>query len=122
MQGHISMRPFANDAEELYAVLQRVQGIALATLGWRALAMVGLMAAGMVAPGPYGQVAWCFAALAGVACVCAAADYATRSSLMDLLTLQDLIRPRDEVGAAAIELIQALAEAGVASHAEHGHG
>lgn len=81
---HASVRPYVSNAAELYTALEKLQAHAMAALGLRALLLVALMAVGMLAPGAIGQVAWCLAAVTGVACVCSVADYAGRNSLNGL--------------------------------------
>lgn len=112
MRTHVSLRDYASDPAGLYDVLQAVQARALESIGYRMILLLGLMAVAMLAPGEGSQVAWCLAAIAGLSCIIAVADHAVRGGLMDYLTLHDVIRPRDELGRLATELLVAIAESG----------
>ena len=115
---HQSLRSHAADATELYDLLQRLQAVALSGVGLRAVACIGCLAVGLIEPGAIGKAAICLAVLAGLACVWAMVDYVARESLMELVTLHDLIRPRehstDSVLAALIEIDDLCQAAGAA--------
>ena len=115
---HISLRSHAADATELYALLHRLQGVALSDVGWRTIACIVCLAVGLIEPGAIGKTAICLSVLAGMAWVWAMVDYTARNSLMDMVTLHDLIRPRvhstDSVLAALIEINELCHAAGAA--------
>jgi hypothetical protein len=96
MKYHYSLRSYVDSPEALYALLLRLQARSTSMVGYRALLMVGLLAAGIAVPGPWGSLALCFAAVAAIACIFAMADYVARDWFMHALTLHELIRPRVE--------------------------
>lgn len=93
MKYHYSLRPYVDSPEDLYRVLLRLQARAIGIVGFRVLLMVGLLAAGLVVPGPWGSLALCFAPVAAIACLFAIADHVARDWFMHALTLHELIRP-----------------------------
>lgn len=107
---HISLLPHVQDAGELYDLLGHLQTSAKASVGWRALVTVALLAGGFVLPGPAGMAAFCMSAVGGLAAVGAMADFVARGVLMDVVTLQEVIRPRAEPAELlAYQLAQLLA-------------
>ena len=107
---HVSLLPAVQDADDLYTVLGALQARAQSSIGYRILATVGLIAGGFLLPGAAGMASLCVAAVAGLATVGALADFAARSLLMDLVTLQEVIRPRSEPSdLLAYQLAQLLA-------------
>lgn len=107
---HVSLRQSVEDASDLYDLLERLQVRAQASAGYRIFATVGLLAGGFLLPGPAGMASFCIAAVAGLATVAALADFVARSVLMDVVTLQEVIRPRTEpADLLAYQLAQLLA-------------
>jgi len=89
-----SLRPAVDTADDLYALLQALQARSLASVGWRLILLIVLLAVGLIAPGAAGSAALCLAAIAGMACIWAIADNVARNWFLHALTLHELIRPR----------------------------
>lgn len=99
MSCHQSVRPYVHTPDDLYNLMHRWQakmrGEALAWL----LAVVALMAIGQVAPGVWGFLAFCFVPVASIGMLHSLAEYVASDWFMHLLTLNDLIQPREDVRA-----------------------
>lgn len=95
-QVHEPLHSYVANPAELYELLQRMQAQALASVGWRLLACLTLLAIWLIDPGTIGKAALCLSVLTGFACAWSIADHTGRNWFMHLLTLHELIRPRYE--------------------------
>lgn len=118
MAQHQSLRPYCETPEDLYAALTRLQAVAVQSIAIRLLVCLCLLTWGLIDQGPSGKAALCLAVVAGLACVWAMLDHIARDSLMHLVTLHDLIRPRDMSASLLLEAV--LADEGSKVEADRG--
>lgn len=93
---HVSLRDYVTDAASLYDVLAQLQARVQASIGYRMMATVALLAGGFLLPGSMGMASFCLAAVAGLAASAALMDYTARGVLMDVVTLHEVIRPPED--------------------------
>lgn len=120
---HQNLRPYCETSESLYELLGRLQGLAVQSIARRVLVCMGCLAWGLIDDGPSGKVALCLAVAAGLSSIWAVMDHVARDSLMHLVSLHDVIRPRsaaDLVAAALLAEVQADGSGTAIQEGTHG--
>lgn len=102
---HQNLRPYCETPEDLFKLLEALQGLALQSIGMRLAGCLCCLAWGLIDDGPSGKAAICLAVVAGFSCVWAIVDHVARDSLMHLVTLHDLVRPRSAADLVAAALM-----------------
>ena len=95
--------------DDLTVTLDALQRQTQVFLGYRLLTMLALLACGLVLPSAMGMAAVCLSAVAGLACVGALCEFVARRTLLDVLSVREVIWPHeDQSGAIATALAQLL--------------
>jgi hypothetical protein len=95
--GFDNLRHQIEDADHLYRVFEAHRVRLLNEAGWRLLAAIVLLAAGLLLPGAWALTALCLALPAALACMSSMVEYSGCGWFLQLVTLHDVIRPREPV-------------------------
>lgn len=105
-----SLRPYVADKDDLFDLLRRHQEIASASLGWRFMGALGALIVGLAVPGAMGKAALCLALVAGFAWAWAMVDITCRYWFMQVVDLQDLVRPVRDPALTVLDVLTEIEE------------